>query len=365
MIQVKHIIEELHRNAPYPLQESYDNSGLLVGNATDEVKGVLISLDCTEEVIADAIKKGCNVVLSHHPIVFKGLKNFTGKTYVERTVMMAIRNNINLIACHTNADNVDTGVNKIIADRLGLVNQQILAPKSGLLCKLTTFVPKDFSEQVRNTLYAAGAGHIGNYSHCSFTLSGTGTFLPEQGANPSLGQIGGLEQVEEHRVELIFPAHQELQILAALRESHPYEEIAYDIQVIENVWQQTGSGMIGELESPMATDFFLERLKDKMNAGVVKYTRIHKTSVQRIAVCGGAGIFLLPHAIKAKADVFVTSDVKYHEFFDAEGQIILADTGHYESEQFTVFLFRDWLSAKFPNIALHFTENSTNPVLYY
>jgi dinuclear metal center YbgI/SA1388 family protein len=365
MILVKQIIEELHRNAPFPLQESYDNSGLLVGNASDEVRGVMLSLDCTETVIADAIKKGCNVVLSHHPIVFKGLKSLTGKTYVERTVMMAIRHNINLIACHTNADNVSTGVNKMIADRLGLVNQKILAPKSGLLRKITTFVPKDFSEKVRNTLYAAGAGHIGNYSHCSFTLSGTGTFLPEEGANPNLGSVGQLEQVEEHRVELVFPAHLESQIMAALRESHPYEEIAFDVQTIENAWQETGSGLIGDLARPMATDFFLERLKEKMNAGVVKHTHIHKSSVQRIAVCGGTGIFLLPHAIRANADVFVTADVKYHEFFDAEGQILLADIGHYESEQFTVFLFRDWLSAKFPNIALHFTEISTNPVLYY
>lgn len=253
----------------------------------------------------------------------------------------------------------------MIADRLGLMNQKILAPKSGLLRKITTFVPKDFSERVRNALYAAGAGHIGNYSHCSFTLNGTGTFLPEQGANPSLGMVGALEQVEEHRVELIFPAHLESQIMAALTESHPYEEIAFDIQTIENAWQQTGSGMVGDLERPMASDFFIERLKEKMNASVVKYTRLHKPSVQRIAVCGGTGIFLLPQAIRAKADVFVTADVKYHEFFDAEGQIVLADIGHYESEQFTVFLFHEWLSAKFPNIALHFTETTTNPVLYY
>ena len=315
MPTVQDVTRYLETIAPRAYQESYDNSGLLVGDPTAEVSGILVSLDAVESVVDEAIARNCNLVVAHHPIVFRGLKSLTGKNYVERTVIKAIKHDIALYAIHTNLDNVQHGVNRRISEKLGLQHLRILAPKTDTLHKLVTFVPQADTDRVLRALGEAGAGQIGNYKNCSFRTTGTGTFQPNEQANPHLGEAGKQEEVEEQRIEVMYPAHLSAQILAALREAHPYEEVAYYQQTLVNENQEVGSGMIGELPEALSGSDFLAYLKEKMQLSVIRHTRLLDTPVQRVAVCGGAGSFLLPHALRQQADAFVTADYKYHEFF--------------------------------------------------
>ncbi|WP_456461480.1 Nif3-like dinuclear metal center hexameric protein [Reichenbachiella sp.] len=364
-MRINDIIGALNQWAPPAYQESYDNARLITGSPELQLQGVLVSLDCTEEVVQEAIDKGANLIIAHHPIVFKGLKSFTGKNYVERTVIKAIKNDIAIFSIHTNLDNVHTGVNRMICDRIGLQNCKTLAPKSGLLSKLVTFIPTEHAQNVLDALYAAGLGHIGNYDECSFQVKGTGSFRPNDQANPVIGKNNERELVEETRIEGIFPSHIKGKVVAALKKAHPYEEVAYYLTALENENQEVGSGMIGELETAIPTASFMNLLKEQFNLKVIRHTAFHKTEVKKIAVCGGAGSFLLGHAKGAGADVFVTADFKYHEFFDAEEKIIISDIGHYESEVFTKELICNFLKEKFANIALNLSEVDTNPIKYF
>ncbi len=367
-MKIKEITQFLEKIAPPQYQESYDNAGLIVGDAQAEVTGVLVCLDSTEDIVKEAIAEGCNVVLAHHPIVFKGLKRFNGKNYVERTVISAIKNDVAIYAIHTNLDNMyRNGVNRKIAEKLGLTNLKILAPKKQVLMKLTTFIPQEHTQSVLNALYEAGAGEIGEYQNCSFRTEGVGTFKPTGTANPFIGSLNKNEEVQEHRVEVIFPTHLEYKILNALKTAHPYEEVAYYLHLLENENQEIGAGMIGDLEQAMEEMSFLHFLKETMQAGCVRYTRplsIEDKKVKKVAVCGGASGFLLGHAIAQDADVFVTADYKYHEFFDADGKIMIADIGHYESEQYTIELLVEILQKQFKNLKVFSTKNLTNPVNY-
>jgi len=365
MIQIKDIIRELEFLAPPSYQENYDNAGLLVGSHETSVTGALLSLDVTEEIVEEAIQKNCNLVVAHHPIVFKGLKKLNGKNYVERTVIKAIKNDIAIYAIHTNLDHVATGVNREIANRLGLENVKVLAPKQQLLTKLTFFAPIVNTQTILNVLFETGAGKIGQYENCSFRAEGTGTFLPGESANPAIGKNGRLEEVREHRCEVMFPSYLTNNILTALRKSHPYEEVAYYLTALENENQEVGAGAVGELPEGVSIEEFLLLLKGRMNASLVKYTETSSKKIKRVAVCGGAGSFLLPDAIRSKADAFVTADYKYHEFFDAENKIMICDIGHYESEVFTKNLLHNYLSGKFPNFALCLSDVNTNPVRYF
>jgi dinuclear metal center YbgI/SA1388 family protein len=363
-MKASELISYLETLAPPSLQESYDNSGLIVGHQNTELTGVLISLDCTEDVVNEAIQLGCNMILSHHPIVFSGLKRFNGKNYVERTVIKAIQHNILLYAIHTNLDHVLDGVNGRIASQLGLINTRILAPKKNLLQKLVTFVPSAHAENVRNALFEAGAGAIGNYDQCSFNSTGEGSFRGNDETNAFVGEKGKLHFEPEIRIEVLLPAYSSSKIIDALKKAHPYEEVAYYLQAIENTRNEVGAGLIGELPEEVDTLEFLKSLKLTMRTGCVKYTLPHKHKVKRIAVCGGSGSFLLSNAIAANADVFITADFKYHQFFDAENSVIIADIGHYESEQFTMQFLADKLVDFFPKFATHLTRVKTNPVYY-
>lgn len=364
-MKLSQLTSYLESLAPLAYQEDYDNSGLIVGNADKEVQQALLSLDCTEAIVDEAIAKDCQVIISHHPIVFRGLKKLNGKTYVERVVEKAIKNDIAIYAIHTNLDNVMDGVNAKICETLELNNCRILAPKNGLLKKLVTYVPADKAEQVRNALFHAGAGNIGNYSECSFNAEGTGTFKGDEDTNPYVGEPGKRHHENEVRIETIYPATIESKLLMALFLAHPYEEVAYDLYDLTNQHNQVGSGMIGELEEELSEEEFLFVLKQNMQARVIRHTALRGKNVKRVAVCGGAGGFLLKHAISAGADFFVTADYKYHEFFDAEGRVVIADIGHFESEQFTVQLLYDIIRKKFPTFAIRLTEINTNPVKYF
>ena len=361
----REVISYLEQLAPPSLQESYDNSTLITGDRNAEVKGVLISLDCTEQVVEEAIKSNCNLIIAHHPIVFRGLKSLTGKNYVERTVIKAIRNEIAIYAIHTNLDHVHTGVNKKIAEKLELQNTKILAPKSDNLMKVICFVPEGNTQEVLEALHEAGAGHIGNYSHCSFRTLGTGTFKPNKEANPHIGKQGELEEVRESRLELIFPAHLKNRILQTMISAHPYEEVAYYVNRLENINQETGAGMVGSLAEEMDPETFLAYVKEKMGTGTIKYTYGFNGKIKKVAICGGAGSFLLQKAISSGAQAFITGDFKYHEFFDAEDKLMIADIGHYESEVYTKDLIYEVLSEKFTNFALRLSKVVTNPVRYF
>jgi dinuclear metal center YbgI/SA1388 family protein len=358
------LIKHLEEFAPLNYQEDYDNSGLLVGELEHEVVAALVALDCTEAIIDEAIEHGCNLIITHHPIVFKGLKKITGKTYVERVVIKAIRNNIALYAIHTNLDHVKGGVNGIICERLGLTNVRTLSPKGNLLKKLVTFCPTDFASRVREALFAAGAGNIGNYSDCSFSVDGSGTFKAGKDTAPYVGVQGVLHEEEEVRIEVVFIAHQQRKIILSLLESHPYEEVAYDIYALDNTLDNVGAGMVGWLDEAMDGLAFLKFVKDRMDATVVRHTSLLPKKINKVAVCGGSGSFLLQQAIASGADAFVTADFKYHEFFDADNKLVIADIGHFESEQFTSGLLIDIIQEKFPNFAIRLTEHNTNPVNY-
>ncbi len=350
--------------APPSLQESYDNAGLITGDDQEEVTGVLLCLDSIEAVIDEAISLNCNLVIAHHPIIFSGLKKINNHDYVGRTVVKAIKNNIAIYAIHTNLDHIRMGVNEKIAQVLELTDCRILSPKKGNLKKLVTFVPTDKSEILRQALFDAGGGQIGHYDQCSFNIEGTGTFRGDDSSNPYVGQKGVQHHEAETRIELIFSDYLESKIISALRQNHPYEEVAYDIYRLDNSNQQVGAGLIGRPRHPMDEFLFLRFVKSKLNTASIRHTSLRDKKIEKVAVCGGSGSFLLHDAIAAGADVLITADFKYHQFFDADGKIVIADVGHYESEQFTIELLHEFLQKKFPNFALHFTKVNTNPINY-
>jgi len=364
-MKIKDIIQFLESIAPLSLQESYDNAGLIIGNSETECTGILTSLDVTEDVVDEARKKNCNLIVAHHPIIFRGLKKLNGKNYVERTVISALRKDIAIYAIHTNLDNVIEGVNKKIAQKLKLQNCKVLLPKEGTLEKLVTFAPVEKAEEVRNALFKAGAGSVGNYDECSFNVDGSGTFRAGEGSDPYVGEIGKRHIENESRVEVVFPSFLESKIIGALKAAHPYEEVAYYVQALRNTQDGVGSGLIGELPADVSETELLTLLKSSFQLSVIKHTPLLNKPVRKIALCGGAGSFLLSSAIAAGAQVYITGDVKYHEFFDADNRILIADIGHYESEQFTVELLTEFLQKKFSNFAVLKTEMNTNPVRYF
>jgi dinuclear metal center YbgI/SA1388 family protein len=365
---ISEVITALTAWAPPAYQESYDNCGLITGDANWNCTGILCSLDATEGVVDEAIALGYNMVVAHHPIVFGAIKKFSGNSYVEKTIQKAIRKDVAIYAIHTSLDNVSSGVNFAIAEKLGLEKKslQILLPKAGMLSKLYTYVPAASAELLKTALFDAGGGQIGLYSECSFSTPGTGTFRPMEGSNPVIGQAGGTrELVEELKIEVIFPAYLAAQMVNALHQAHPYEVPAYEVISLQNHHQDLGSGMIGNLAAPISATELLELLRQNFGAKGIRHTRPLGKPIQKIALCGGAGSFLTKHAIRAGADAFITADLKYHEFFDAEDRLILVDIGHWESEQFTIELLANFLQAKFPTFAVLQTKVNTNPVHYF
>ena len=364
-MKVSDITSFLESLAPPSLQEHYDNAGLIVGNGDSDCHGILCSLDATAEVINEAVARNCNLVVAHHPIVFGGLKKLNGKNYVEKTVITAIKNDIAIYAIHTNLDNVINGVNGKIAAVIGLQKTSILLQKENTLKKLFTFAPVAKAEQVRNAIFRAGGGHIGNYSECSFNVDGTGTFLAGEGTDPYVGNIGKQHVESETKIEIVFPSWAEKGIVAALKSAHPYEEVAYDIVSVSNSHEKIGSGLIGELPKPVEEIEFLSQLRERFNLQIIRHTALLNKPVKRVALCGGAGSFLVLKALSAGADIYITGDMKYHEFFDANGRMVIADIGHFESEQFTIDLLAEILEQKFRNFAVLKTKIQTNPVHYF
>lgn len=364
-MRIKTITSWIETIAPVSFQESYDNAGLIIGDENREVNSVLVTLDVTPEVVQEARMKQIGLIISHHPLIFKGLKKINGKNQVERSVIEAIQNNIAIYAAHTNLDAVIGGVNSVFCSKLGLVNQQILRPAKGKLFKLVTFIPATHMQKVRDAVFNAGAGSIGNYDRCSFSTTGEGSFRGGENTHPFTGEKGKVHFEEEVRFETVFPAHLKSTIITALLNSHPYEEVAYDLYPLENEYYQAGMGMTGYLKKEWKEKAFLDFVKKTLNLKILKHTPWQNKLVKKVAVCGGTGSFLLPDAIRAGADVFITGDFKYHEFFEAGDEIMVVDIGHYESESLVMELFHDLIIKKFPTFAVQISEVNTNPVNYY
>lgn len=363
-MKISKILSALEQFAPLPLQDGYDNAGLQVGLTEAEATGALLCLDVTEEIIDEAVAHGCNLIISHHPLLFKGIKSVTGSNMVERCLMKAIRHDIVLYASHTNLDNAPQGVSFMMATKIGLKAVRVLEPLGDSLLKFVTFVPASHADIVRNALFVAGCGCIGNYDACSYNIEGDGTFRAQDGTHPFCGTIGELHHEHEVRIETIIPAYKQQAVIDAMKSVHPYEEPAYDLYPLKNGWSQAGSGVVGELDVPESEEDFLYRIKDVFNVACVRHNRFSGRMIKKVALCGGAGAFLIPKAILAKADVFVTGEIKYHEFFGYENDILLSEIGHYESEQFTKELLYSKLSAWFPQLKIELTKINTNPINY-
>lgn len=358
------ITSYLNSRFPLALQESYDNCGLLIGNTNTEISGALICLDVTEDVLDEAVEKNCNLIISHHPLIFTGIKSLTGRTDTERMVIRAIREDIAIFAMHTNLDNHHEGVNQLLCSKLGILNPKILKPLPDKLRKLVTFCPLSHATLIRDAIFEAGAGQIGNYDCCSYSTSGNGTFRAQEGANPFVGEPGKLHTEPELRIETIFPAYIENAVISALKQAHPYEEVAYDIYPLSNIHHRIGAGMIGTLPQAVEAEEFLLLVKKILKIGCIRHTNLKNKKVQKIAVCGGSGSFLIKDAIACNADIYITGDIKYHDFFIPENSLILADIGHFESEQFTKELIYTLLNKKFTTFALFISGTKTNPVNY-
>lgn len=360
---VKDFLALFEEEAPLALQEQYDNAGLLVGSPEQAVKNVMLCLDLSEAIVEEAAERGCGLIIAHHPVIFKGLKSLVTRTGVERIVVSAIRKGISIMAMHTNLDNVFHGVNHMLAEKIGLENLRVLRPVEGDLCKIVTFCPLSHAQAVREAMFESKAGHIGNYDSCSFNSEGFGTFRALEGADPFVGQIGTIHSEPEIRIETIVPLHQLTAVIAAMKNAHPYQEVAYDVYPLKNANQGIGAGMMGTLKEPKSEIEFLKHLGEVLGIPALRHNALRGRMISKVAICGGSGAFLLPDARKAGADAFVTADIKYHDFFDAG--LLLVDAGHYETEQFTPQLMARMIKKKFPTFAVLFSEHEYRAVHYF
>lgn len=364
-MELHKILPILEEMAPLQYAEDFDNVGLLVGNANQDITGILVCHDALESVIDEAIEKQCNLVVCFHPILFSGIKKITGKNYVERAIVKAIKNDIAIYAVHTALDNHKNGVNKIFCDALGLTNTKILVPKANFIKKLVTYTIPENAEKLRNSLFDAGAGKIGNYEDCSFNSQGIGTYLGNEDSNPEIGSRFEFVENTEIKIEVTFEKHLESKVLQALFKNHAYEEVAYEIYSLDNLHQNIGLGMVGEFENALTETEFLQFVKEKMQCGGIRHSEFTGKPIKKVAVLGGSGSFAIKKAIASGADAFLTADLKYHQFYEAEGKLLLADIGHFESERFTKNYIVDYLKEKITNFAIVLSDKNTNPVQYF
>jgi len=362
---IKEAIYQLEKRIPNKQAEDYDNVGLLCGVPEREIAGILVCHDALEPVVEEAISKNCNLIITFHPIIFSGLQSITGKNYVERAVLKAIENKIAIYAIHTAFDNDYFGVNFRICEELGLKNQKILQPKTGSLFRLDVYVPTDYTEKVRNELFAAGAGNIGFYDECSFTNLGLGTFRPVQGSNPFSGTRNVRENAAENQISVLFENFKKNKILSAMRSAHPYEEVAYQIIPLENENQYLGLGRFGELEHELSETDFLKFVKERFDLKLIRHSNFNHKKIKKVGVLGGSGASGIKAALSQNCDAYLTGDIKYHDFFQNEGKMMICDIGHYESEQFVTLQLIELLSEIFPKFAISKSLEKTNPVNYF
>ena len=363
-MKLSDICSFLDSAVPLSFQEVYDNSGLQVGSSETEITSALIALDITEEVFNEAVNKGCNLIISHHPLIFNGIKSITGKTATERIIKTALKKDIAIYSAHTNLDALSNGVSGKMAEKLDLKNISVLVPLKNRLLKLVTFIPDSHLESVREAIFSAGAGKTGNYDKCSFNIQGKGSFRGNDESNPFIGKKGEVHYENETRFETVMFSYLKNDVIRALLDTHPYEEVAYDVYPLKNDNIQVGLGCVGELKAAVDEKYFLEKLSSIFSSEGIKFSKPTTKKIKKVALCGGSGSGFLKEAIASGADVFVTADIKYHTFFDAEGKLLLVDIGHYESEKFATEVLNDFITKKFPKFAVRFSEVNTNPINY-
>lgn len=361
---LKEIANCFEAMAPLSHQESYDNSGIQLGEPDKQIDSALVTLDLNEQVAEEAIRLGVDLIVTHHPLIFKPLKQISGATPTERMVIGCLRHDIAVYACHTNLDASPQGVSHYLARKLGITNGTLLEPRQGLFTKLVVYIPAHAFPKVREALFQAGAGTMGDYEQCGFSAHGLGSFLPGKETHPYVGTPEQFHEEPEVRFETLFPSRLKKRVVEALMASHPYEEPAFDLFPLLNASNDAGFGWVGNLPEPLSAGHFLEKLKEKLACGALRYSTPPSRPIQKVAICGGSGSDLLGLAIAAGADAFVTADLKYHAFQAAEGALLLVDAGHYETEQFTKELFYDVLTKKFNNFAVHISKVKTNPINY-
>ncbi len=344
-----------------------DNVGLQVGDRARSVSRVLVALDVTEQIVEEAREKRAELIVSHHPLLFRPPSSITASNDIGRLVLMLVESRIAVYSAHTNLDFTKQGVSFALAETLGLKKIRFLSPLKGMQSKIVVFVPADHADRVAEGMSSAGAGVIGEYSSCSFRLSGAGTFRGSPNSHPVVGKAGRPETVEEMRLEMIAPRARVSAIVAAMKEAHPYEEVAYDVYPLDNESTNYGMGAIGELEAAQTLKTFLEHSKRALKAEALRFTGDLHRKIRHVAVCGGSGSDLLPTALSAKADVFVTADVRYHTFH-AAGDLALVDAGHWETEQVILEPLADRLrraaKQKKQRLEVLVTQYSTNPTHY-
>jgi len=364
MMKLKEVITAVEAWASFEYQEDWDNSGLMIGDPEQEITGILVSLDTSLEVLQEAKERGCNLVISHHPLIFKEISSITPRLTEYGTIRFAIKNDLSILAVHTNLDNRNNSLNHLLGRKIGLDSIRILQPKKGLLKKLVTFCPVAHADQVRESLFCAGAGQIGEYDQCSFNAPGSGTFRASENTNPFVGEKNRMHFEEEIRIEVIFPFANQKEILNALMESHPYEEVAYDIYSLDNFYGQAGSGVYGNLPQPLDQREFIKLIKESLQLHTIRSNRPADKLIRSVAVSSGSGSFLLPNVYQKGIDAFLTADLKYHDFQEARQDVLLIDIGHYESEHFVKGILKEILIEKFPNFAVLVSERETNPIIY-
>lgn len=354
--------------APNDIAWERDNIGLQVGEMEAGVKGVLVCLDVTDRVIAEAKKRNTNLIISHHPLLFRPPKSITPKDQIGSCVIGLIENGINLYSAHTNLDFTRGGTSFATAEALGLRHVDFLHKSYHVQKKIVTFVPEQSVDKVRDAMAGAGAGAIGNYDHCSFGTIGAGSFRGNDSAKPAAGEKRKLEHVSEARLEMIANQWDVVNVVEAMRSAHPYEEVAYDVYPLENTSSEYGIGIIGTLERPMRLEPFLNLVKKRLHAKAIRRSMNPNNTIRRVAACGGSGAELADVAIAQGADAFITADVKYHDFHHATGKILLVDAGHYETEHLVVNAVVRKLKSDFEKmgngVPIVATQISTNPIYY-
>ncbi len=370
-MKLKEIISFLESIAPLALQEDYDNAGLIIGNIEKQVESTLICLDVTEAVLEEAVKNGHDLIISHHPLIFRGITKINPDQYPGNIIAGAIRHNIAVYAIHTNLDNVDQGISRLLAEQIGLKDLNVLKPLKGELKKLVVFCPdiklsdgQYVPGLVRNAMFEAGAGFIGDYDSCSYNTDGMGTFRGLEGTNPFIGTQGKMTVQKEVKIETVVPSYLQNKVIKSMKEVHPYEEVAYDIYPLDNEYEKAGSGMIGDLPLEMTQKEFLNMVRENLGCKALRHSDISKKKISKVAVCGGAGSFLIGDAIRSEADAFISSDLKYHDYFGTNKNLLLVDAGHYETEQFFIDYLYQLLIKKFSTFAISKTMLISNPINY-
>jgi dinuclear metal center YbgI/SA1388 family protein len=364
---VKNLIKHIETWAPPGIAWEKDNVGLQLGSTQSQITNVLLCLEVDSKVVDDAIKKRCNLIISHHPLIFTPLKSITDRDNQSDLIKKIIKNDINVFSAHTNLDFAKDGVSFQLAKKLKLQQIRFLKNLSSNQYKIVVFVPEKFVEKVASAMHIAGGGQIGDYSNCSFRIVGQGTFKGSNSTNPFVGIKGNLEYVREIRLEMIANSFDLPKILSAMKESHPYEEVAYDLYKLNNENVNFGMGAIGVLNQSMTKEEFLFYVSKSLKIKNFRYNSGKKNKIRTVAVCGGSGSDLADEAIKQNADAFITADVKYHKFQDVQNKILLIDAGHYETEIFILDELKRRIQ-KFLNNGnnkVYKYKGSTNPIIFY